>query len=310
MTRKNITRLNIFFDLIFLIAFTIVFYLNIAIASEKSILIPKGSIAGIITHLADNGYDINAFDKFVLRFVGQPQSGFIDVGTAELKKLDFLFALARSKAALRDVTLIPGETMHFFNLLLAENFDLNPKDLERAFKKYSPYGDGVIFADTYKLPMGAEADFLMQNLIQASMERHKQLALKVLGVYDQKQWFRYVSIASIIQKEAADVSEMPIVSAVIYNRIKKGMPLQMDGSLNYGKYSHVRVSAERIRSDKTEFNTYKNRGVPKTPVGSVSIEAIKAAINPAKVDYLYFVKNKSGKHTFTKTYDEHRKNIK
>ncbi|RDU74287.1 endolytic transglycosylase MltG [Helicobacter anseris] len=310
MTRKNITRLSIFFDLILLIIFTVIFYFNTTVASEKNIFIPKGSIASIITHLSNNGYDVNRFDRFFLRFIGRPQSGFIDIGNNYLSKIDFLYALTKSKAALRDVTLIPGETMYFFNLLLSENFDLKVEDLQKAFEKYASYQDGVIFADTYKLPMGASADFLMQYLVERSMERHRQLAIKVLGIYDQKQWFRYVSIASIIQKEAANIEEMPIVSAVIYNRIKKGMPLQMDGSLNYGKYSHTKVSAQRIRQDMSEFNTYKNKGIPKNPVGSVSIDAIKAAINPARVDYLFFVKNKNGTHSFSRTYTEHQKNIK
>lgn len=310
MTRKNIIRFSIFFDLILLIIFTVIFYFNTIIFSEKNIFIPKGTITSIITHLSNNGYDVNGFDRFFLRFIGRPQSGFIDIKSNYLSKIDFLYALTRSKAALRDVTLIPGETMYFFNLLLSENFDLKIEDLQKAFEKYAPYQDGIIFADTYKLPMGASADFLMQYLIERSMERHKQLAIKVLGVYDQKQWFRYVSIASIIQKEAANITEMPIVSAVIYNRIKKGMPLQMDGSLNYGKYSHTKVSAQRIRQDISEFNTYKNKGIPRNPVGSVSIDAIKAAINPARVDYLFFVKNKNGTHSFSRTYTEHQKKIK
>lgn len=309
MTKKNITRLNIFLDIFLLIIFTVTFYLNILILSQKDIFIPKGSITSIITYLKDNGYDINKIDKFFLFLIGKPQSGFIDIQQTILTKADFLYALANSKAALKEITLIPGETMYFFNELLAQNFDISTKDLEKAYKKYAPFDDGVIFADTYKLPKGADADFLMRFLIEKSLKRHQELSEKVLGLYDQDQWFRYVSIASIIQKEAANETEMPLVSAVIYNRIKKGMPLQMDGSLNYGKYSHTKVSAQRIRSDTTSFNTYKNKGVPKTPAGSVSIEAIKAAINPAKVDYLYFVKNKDGLHTFSKTYEEHKNNI-
>jgi len=84
------------------------------------------------------------------------------------------------------------------------------------------------------------------------------------------------------------------------------MKLQMDGSLNYGIYSHVAVTPERIKQDNTTFNTYKNYGLPASPVGSVSSEAIEAAINPSKTDYLYFVKNKEGIHTFTKDFRSHR----
>ena len=117
-------------------------------------------------------------------------------------------------------------------------------------------------------------------------------------------------MASIIQKEAANVNEMPIVSSVIYNRLKKGMPLQMDGTLNYGKYSHVKVTARRIREDDTSYNTYKNKGLPSNPICAISLNAIKAAIFPIKSNYLYFVKdNKTGLHKFTGSYKEHVNNI-
>ena len=102
---------------------------------------------------------------------------------------------------------------------------------------------------------------------------------------------------------------MPLVSAVIFNRLKLKMPLQMDGSLNYGAYSHTKITPQRIRTDPTPFNTYRNKGIPPYPVGSASIEAIRAAVNPADVDYLYFVRNKNGVHTFSTTYKEHLDNI-
>ncbi len=116
-------------------------------------------------------------------------------------------------------------------------------------------------------------------------------------------------MASVIQKESANIQEMPIVSSVIYNRIKKGMKLQMDGTLNYGKYSHLRVTPKRIREDTSIYNTYKHNGVPSVPVCNVSFEAIKAAVFPAKTDYLYFMKNKNGKHDFTRNYSTHLHNI-
>ena len=104
---------------------------------------------------------------------------------------------------------------------------------------------------------------------------------------------------------------MPIVSSVIHNRLRRGMKLQMDGTLNYGKYSHIEVTAKRIKEDNTSYNTYKNRGLPKNPVSAVSLDAIKAAIFPVKSKYLYFVKdNKTGLHKFSKSYKQHINNIK
>jgi len=119
-----------------------------------------------------------------------------------------------------------------------------------------------------------------------------------------------VTVASIIQKEAASVEDMPYVSSVIYNRLKEGMKLQMDGTLNYGPYSHEKVTAKRLRSDRTPYNTYKHAGLPPYPVCNVSLDAIRAAIFPAKTDYLYFVRDKSGNHAYSRYYSTHLKKIR
>lgn len=278
--------------------------------SSSVIFMPQGSIKTIITYLSQNNFDINSLDKNIIRLMGMPQSGWIDIGKTELTKGDFLFRLTHSKAALKDITLIPGETMYFFIENLAESFKLDQKALWKSYNEYSPFPDGVILPDTYKLPIGISANYLMRYLATQSIKKHKKLAIKVLGRYDEKQWFRYVTIASIVQKEAANKEEMPIIAAVIYNRIKIGMPLQMDGSLNYGEFSHTKITPERIKNDSSLYNTYKHRSIPPHPVGSVSMNAILAAINPAKTPYLYFVKAKNGKHIFSSTYREHLKNIK
>ena len=103
---------------------------------------------------------------------------------------------------------------------------------------------------------------------------------------------------------------MPIVSSVIHNRLRSGMKLQMDGTLNYGEYSNVKVTAQRIKDDESPYNTYKVVGLPKDPVCAVSLEAIKAAIFPVKSDYLYFVReNKTGLHKFAVTFEAHQANI-
>lgn len=278
--------------------------------SEKIIFIPKGSTKGIIAYLQSKGYNLNIIDAYFLRLIGKPQSGWIELPNETLSKGEFLYALANSKAAMKSITLIPGETNFFFLRNIASTFQFDINDLENLYNKYAPYGDGVILADTYNLPYHATPDFIIQTLISQSLEKHKKLAIELLGHYNEKQWFEIIAKASIIQKEAANVAEMPLISSVIDNRIAKNMPLQMDGSLNYGKYSHIRVTPDRIKNDTTEFNTYKYKGIPKTPSGSVSIEAINAAIRPANTKFLYFMRNKNGTHDFTESYKEHLKNIK
>ncbi len=293
-----------------MIILSLCFYFVQPVVSSRVIYIPAGSNPKIIAYLHRSGIDVNRMDSIFLKFFGYPQHGWIDIGTTRLAKADFLYKITHAKAALTQITLIPGETTDIFFEQLAQKLGLDKTALFEAYKETAPYPDGVIWPDTYSIPIGITEIHLVQYLVSTSLARHEALAKKFFGLYNQKKWFRYVTIASIIQKEAADEKEMPIIAAVIYNRLKRHMPLQMDGALNYGKYSHVKVTRRRILEDSTPFNTYKYRGLPPYPVGSVSIEALKASINPAHVSYLYFVKGKDGRHIFSNRYKTHIKNIR
>jgi len=272
--------------------------------------VPQGSINKIITHLHKKSYDINKLDSIILRLLGSPQYGWIDVGVTKGTKADFLYKLTTAKAALQNITLIPGETTYIFLNQLALNLELDREVLGSEYRQQSPHAEGAFVPDTYSLPLGITEKELIRILLFQSQQRMQKLSYKIFANYNKKKWFHYLSMASVIQKESANVKEMPIVASVIYNRIKKGMLLQMDGTLNYGKYSHLKVTAKRIREDMSSYNTYKHKGVPKNPVCNVSFDAIRAAIFPAKTDYLYFMKNKQGKHDFTRYYSTHLKNIR
>lgn len=277
--------------------------------SSRVVYVPKGGTNAIITYLQGNNFDLTAGDKYLVRFFGYPQSGWLDIGETRLSKGDFLYKLTRAKAVLEDITLIPGETLYFFIKEISAQLNLREEDLHLAYAKYAPMADGIILANTYKVPRGISASHLMYYLVNTSLSEHRKWAIKFLGEYDERQWFRYIVVASIIQKEAANEEEMPLISAVIRNRLEKKMRLQMDGTLNYGQYSHTKVTPQMIRNDTTAYNTYRNDGIPEAPVGSVSFKAIQAAIFPANVDYLYFVRNKNGTHSFSKSYNEHLNNF-
>jgi UPF0755 protein len=255
-------------------------------------------------------YDVTKFDSLILRVIGSPQSGWINMATKETTKLEFLYKLTTAKAAMQDITLIPGETTYVFFQQLSSKLELDEMLLTKEYKKITPIAEGAFVPDTYKLPLGIEEGELVRLLLYNSLKQMKALSIKIFGTFNQKKWFHYVAIASVIQKESASVEEMPLVSSVIYNRIKRGMKLQMDGTLNYGKYSHIKITPKRIREDNSIYNTYKNSGVPQIPVCNVSMDAIKAAIFPAKTKYLYFMKNKKGVHDFTSNYSTHLRNIR
>nr|WP_226962197.1 endolytic transglycosylase MltG [Sulfurimonas marina] len=296
-------------DIVLIIIVSFIYYLNKPIQTPRVLYIPKGSINQIISHLHKNTYDISKLDSYMLRIIGSPQSGWIDMGDTINTKADFLYKLTKAKAALQNVTLIPGETTYIFLQQLSENLGLDFNTLEEEFLKQSPIQEGILVPNTYKIPIGITEKELISLLLKLSIKRMKEYSYKVFGTYNEKKWFQYLSIASVIQKESANNEEMPLVSSVVYNRLKKGMKLQMDGSLNYGKYSHLKVTPSRIRNDKSLYNTYIHKGVPKIPICNVSFEAIRAAIFPAKTNYLYFMKSKKGVHDFTCNYSTHIRNI-
>lgn len=271
--------------------------------------IPKGSIGKIISQINHENRSLGYIDRYMIRFFGQPQSGWIDLGSERMSKADLLYRLCHNKAALKNTILVPGETTIIFLKQLALEYDLNETRLKSAYTKQTLYAEGFFVPQTYSIPIGIKEEDLIRVLSSYAQKWHSRLSKKFFGTFNQKQWYRYLRIASVIQKEAANIEEMPLVSSVIYNRLKKHMRLQMDGSLNYGRYSHQKVTARRIRTDHTTFNTYKHRGLPAEAVCVVSRDAIIAAIAPAKSDYLYFMKNKKGVHDFTRYYSTHMKNI-
>ncbi len=306
---KKLYRMNWIFEIILLMALLFIYYLAQPLQTSKVLYIPSGSISAIITHLKSKNISLTAFDKSFLRLIGSPQQGWIYMGDTRMTHGDFLYRLTRAKAAMKTVTLIPGETTYEFSGQLANVFGLNADKLYSEFQQIAHYQEGALVPDTYSLPIGIDEKAAAIHLLRLSYLRHKAWSEKIFGTYDKKKWLKYLIISSVIQKEAANKEEMPIVASVIYNRLKKGMKLQMDGTLNYGKYSHQKITAQRIRTDKSEYNTYMYRGLPPLPVCNVELSAIKAAIFPEKTDYLYFMKNKKGTHNFSRYYSTHLHNI-
>ncbi len=310
MNDKALTIVKWSFEIVLIIILSFMYYLNQPVRTQKVVFIPKGSINQIITQLYKRNYNVSKLDSILLRLIGSPQSGWIEMGSTYSVRGDFLYKLTTAKAALQNVTLIPGETTYIFLDQLAKKLKLDRDELKKEYSLATTQKEGALVPNTYKMPFGITEKELIRILLYNSKKQMKELSVKLFGTYNEKRWFHFVAIASVIQKESANIKEMPLVSSVIYNRIKKGMKLQMDGTLNYGKYSHIRITPKRIREDNSIYNTYKNRGIPKIPVCNVSFEAIKAAVFPAKTDYLYFMKSKSGGHDFSRNYSTHLRNIR
>ena len=287
-----------------------IFYTTIPVKTTSTLYIPHGSVSNIITQLSKKGYALTPVDTYLLVMMGKPQSGWITIGQNRLNRIDFLHKIISGKAQMVKVTLVPGETAVLFLGELAAELSLDKDKLQRYYGRYSDFKEAGIFADTYFVPRGIREKHLILFLTSQTDKKYREISIKVYGTYDRKNWNRLLTVASIIQKEAANDKEMPLISSVIYNRLKKRMALQMDGSLNYGIYSHTKITPERIESDRSRYNTYRYKGLPPHPVCAVSFTAIKAAMKPARTKYLYFMKNSEGTHDFSETFSAHKKNIR
>jgi UPF0755 protein len=284
-------------------------YMFTPVISPKIVYIPQGSVFKTVSHLQKRGVNLHLLDAFFLKILGQPQQGWIDLKEEKLARIRYLYRLTTSKAATTDVTLIPGETTVIFLKQIAQQLSMDPKKLQESYDELSKIPEGMFSPNTYNLPRESNEKRIIDFLLTRSEEQNKKLSEELIGKYDPKEWLHIVTLASVIQKEAASVNDMPMVSSVIQNRIEQNMRLQMDGTLNYGEFSHQKVTASKIRNDKTSYNTYKHQGLPDYPVCNVSKEAIVAALHPKHTDYLYFVRGKNGEHIYSSYFSTHHQNI-
>jgi UPF0755 protein len=123
-----------------------------------------------------------------------------------------------------------------------------------------------------------------------------------------KSIYEVIILASIVQQEAIGEEDMPLVAGVFANRLRIGMALESDATINYVTNKKDRQPLYEDLKVKSPYNTYLNRGLPPGPIANPGIEAIKAAINPAATDYLFFLHPLDGPTVFSKTLDEHNRN--
>jgi UPF0755 protein len=164
--------------------------------------------------------------------------------------------------------------------------------------------EGYLFPDTYHFVRGMPPEDILGRMVarlrkQLSPDILEQIRARDLSLHEA------LTMASIIEREAVDPAEMPLISAVFWNRLRQDMPLQADPTVQYA------VGRERQRltrddlQNSSPFNTYRRLGLPPGPIASPGLAAIRAALNPAPVNYLYFVALDERRHHFSATLEDH-----
>ncbi len=172
--------------------------------------------------------------------------------------------------------------------------------------------EGSLLPETYYFSYGDSRQALLQRMQQSQrdvLDRLWEDRADDLPLADVRE---AVILASIVEKETGLAEERPLVASVFINRLKGGMRLQSDPTIIYGIAGGTPLGRPIRKSElaqETPFNTYKIDGLPPTPIANPGIDAIRAVLNPPQTDYFYFVADGSGGHAFSRTLEEHNRNV-
>ena len=168
--------------------------------------------------------------------------------------------------------------------------------------------EGYLFPDTYQFKKGMSAEDIILKMIERfnsvyymefdRLAKNKGITMK-----------EAITLASIIEKETGAPEERPIISAVFHNRLKKGIRLQSDPTVIYALNVFDGKITKKHLLTKNPYNTYVNYGLPPGPIANPGRDAIKAALEPANEDYIYFVSKNDGTHQFSRSLQEHNEAV-
>lgn len=251
----------------------------------------------------------NPFFKLYLKFKNSGKN--IKAGNYELRGkyniIELVSVLESGKSKVFKFTIIEGNTVRNVIDKLIANGKGSRENFEKAFKEIdfpypTPNGnfEGYLYPETYFIPESYDEKSILNIFLKQFLKK-----FPVENYLDKDEFYRKLIMASILEREAAVESEKPIMASVFYNRIKKNMTLSADSTINFiFNYEKKKIYYKDLEVN-SPYNTYKNKGLPPTPICNPSVSSVDAAYNPAKTEYLFFVTKGGGEHFFSKTYKEH-----
>ncbi len=231
---------------------------------------------------------------------------------------DVLTTLSEGKSELLALKVPEGYTavqiaqeLEKMKVMSVEDFMKTAED-KQALKSLGipgPSAEGFLFPETYRVPVGASAQDLMELMVRQFFDsvgsdfedRCRQRGLTP---------YQAVILASIVEREAQKADERPIVAGIMYNRLHQKMRLEVNATLNYVLENKRAWLTNDQLNTQSPYNTYQHRGLPPTPICNPGLASLQAVLDPADVPYLYYVAKGDGSQLFATTFEEHQKNVK
>lgn len=290
-----------------------------------TVTVPEGASTRQIAQILKENHVIDSKLIFLARLSVSKYNGKLQYGTFEFDKSEsmgeIIKTLATKGAKKSTVTLtVPeGYSVEKIKAKVVETGLCPENEFEEALKKDYDYPflksvpktsdinyrlQGFLYPSTYEFYENASAETIIKTMLDEFEKKTRDLNIT--------DYYKTITCASLIEREAKLDSERELISGVINNRLEKNMPLQIDATVAYfishGMYDVEKVYYKDLKKN-SPYNTYKNAGLPIGPICSPSIKSIKAAINPKKHNYLYYhtdTEKNDGSHIFTEDYSEHQ----
>ena len=274
-----------------------------------SVISKKLLKSGVITNVKSFG--------LAIKIMGLEKS--IPVGSYQFKDVNInksiINSLVYGSPEIKRITLLEGWNIKQVSSHLSKEmgFDynnlievINDKNFTQSLDLDGDNLEGYLFPETYHFFDGEKEHSVINRLVNEYKKFWSNINIAKADSMNLTQ-HQIVTLASIIEGEAIYDSERPIISAVYHNRLKRGMKLQADPTVQYIITDGPRRLLNKDLKIKSLYNTYLYRGLPPGPINSPGFESLNAALYPEENDYLYFVAKGDGYHTFSKNEKDHER---
>ncbi|MBF8437595.1 endolytic transglycosylase MltG [Halanaerobiaceae bacterium Z-7014] len=290
---------------------------------ELFVIESGSSVRAIASQLEQEGW-IRSARLFEIYVLINDYQGRLQAGTYQFETGDNIFQIANQivsgRAANFRVTIPEGFTVNEIVSRLSDFDHLEEEDLLNALddqvliRDYFPDDsevvwpqEGFLFPDTYNLSYEMEPVDIFNTMINRFESHWLEELENNKNSYTINE---YVTMASLIEKEAQLNEEKPLIAGVIYNRLAQNMRLQLDATVQYALEERVSRVLYGHLEIESPYNTYLSSGLPPGPIASPGDNALAAVLEPEDSDYLFYFARPDGSHIFTKSYEEHLERLR